>query len=218
MNFESYFPIMQRLTVEQQEALRNGVVTRHITKGTVIHRGSMDCLGLLVVRSGQFRAHIANSEGREITLYRLFERDVCLFTASCIMRSIQFDIIITAEKDSEAWIIPPKLYKALMEQSAALANYTAEIMGTRFTEVMWLIEQIMWKSVDRRLAGFLCEECVIEGTALLKITHEQIADHLGTAREVVTRMLKYFQTEGLVKLTRGSIEVLDEGRLRTIST
>ena len=218
MSFESYFPVMAQLTETQQETPRKGVVLRHIAKGTVIHRGSMDCLGLLVVRSGQFRAHIASSEGREITLYRLFERDVCLFTASCIMRSIQFDIIITAEKDSEAWIIPPKLYKSLMDQSAALANYTAEIMGTRFTEVMWLIEQIMWKSVDRRLAAFLCEECSIEGTKLLKITHEQIADHLGTAREVVTRMLKYFQTEGLVRLTRGNIEVLNEARLRQMDT
>ncbi len=218
MSFESYFPIIHQLTKEQQENLKNSVTTRHIAKGTVVHRGSMDCLGLLVVRSGQLRAHIANSEGREITMYRLFERDVCLFTASCIMRSIQFDIIITAEKDSEVWIIPPKLYKSLMEQSAVLANYTAEIMGTRFTEVMWLVEQIMWKSVDRRLASFLCEECAIEDSLLLKITHEQIADHLGTAREVVTRMLKYFQTEGLVKLTRGSIEVLDRRRLRTMGT
>ena len=218
MSFESYFPVIHQLTEAQQEMLRQNVVTRKIAKGTVVHRGSMDCLGLLVVRSGQLRAHIASDEGREITLYRLFERDVCLFTASCIMRSIQFDIIITAEKDSEVWIIPPKLYKSLMDQSAVLANYTAEIMGSRFTEVMWLIEQIMWKSVDRRLASFLCEECAIEDSVLLKITHEQIADHLGTAREVVTRMLKYFQTEGLVKLTRGSIEVLDKSRLRTMGT
>jgi CRP/FNR family transcriptional regulator len=217
MSFESYFPIMQRLTAEQQEALRNGVVVRHITKGTIVHRGSMDCLGLLVMRSGQLRAHIANDEGREITLYRLFERDVCLFTASCIMRSIQFDIIITAEKDSEVWIIPPKLYKSLMEQSAVLANYTAEIMGSRFTEVMWLIEQIMWKSLDKRLASFLIGESDIEGKSKLSITHEDIANHLGSHREVITRMLKYFQNEGMVRLSRGCVEINDFVKLSDIA-
>lgn len=91
----------------------------------------------------------------------------------------------------------------------AVANFTSELMATRFSEVMWLIEQIMWKSLDKRVAAFLLEESAIEGTALLKITHETIANHLGTHREVITRMLRYFQSEGLVKLSRGAIEVTD---------
>ena len=89
-------------------------------------------------------------------------------------------------------------------------------MASRFSEVMWLIEQIMWKSFDKRLAAFLLEESTLENTTVLKITHEKIANHMGTAREVVTRMLKYFQNEGLVKLTRGAVELADEKGLRAL--
>jgi len=183
-----------------------------VPQGSIVHNGGADCLGLLVIRSGQLRAYISSDEGREITIYRLFERDICLFSASCIMQNIQFDITISAEKETEFWVIPPKFYKDLMARDVEVANYTNDIMATRFTELMWLVEQIMWKSFDKRLAKFLVEEYYLEG-AVLKMTHEQVASHLGTAREVVTRMLKYFQTEGMVKLTRGSIEIVDEVRL-----
>jgi CRP/FNR family transcriptional regulator len=79
---------------------------------------------------------------------------------------------------------------------------------------MWLVEQVLWKSFDRRLAAFLAEESVLENSAELKLTHEKIALHLGTAREVVTRMLKYFQSEGMVQLSRGTVEITDLEALR----
>ena len=114
-----------------------------------------------------------------------------------------------AEKDCELWIIPACLYQNLMDESIAISNYSHNLITNHFSDVMWLMEQIMWKSFDKRLAAFLVEESSIEGTPLLKVTHEKIANHMGTAREVVTRMLRYFQGEGLVKLTRGAIEVTD---------
>ena len=154
MDFASYFPIWDKLTPAQQEQLSRSAVRRSVKKGTLLHNGSMDCLGLLLIRSGQLRAYIFSDEGREITIYRLFEMDICLFSASCMLQSIQFDIAIEAEKDSEVWVIPPDVYKKLMEVSAPAANYTNQIMASRFSEVMWLIEQIMWKSFDKRLAGF----------------------------------------------------------------
>ena len=129
------------------------------------------------------------------------------------MQSIQFDITIEAEKDSQFWVIPPELYKSVMEQSAPLANYTSQIMASRFTDVMWLVEQIMWKSLDQRLAAFLLEESSLEGSQALKLTHEKIANHMGTAREVVTRMLRYFQDEGVVSLSRGTVSILDAEKL-----
>lgn len=154
---------------------------------------------------------------REITLYRLFERDLCLFSASCMMRSIQFDITIQAEKDTELWVIPAEIYKQVMDESAPLSNFTGEVMAARFSDVMWLIEQILWKSFDKRLAAFLLEETAIEGTHTLRITHELIGNHMGNPREVVTRMLRYFQSEGMVKLSRGTVEIVDESRLRRLT-
>ena len=103
-----------------------------------------------------------------------------------------------------------------MQESTELSNYTNEIMAGRFSEVMWLMEQVMWKSLDKRLAAFLMEESSIEGGPELKITHEIIANHLGTHREVITRMLRYFQEEGLVALSRGTVKILDEAQLRVL--
>ncbi len=217
MSFAEYFPVFSKLSKEEQEALLEGVVLRKIEKGTVMHSGSGDCLGLLVIQTGQLRAFMLSEQGREITVYRLFERDMCLFSASCMMNSIQFDISIEAEKDTAAWLIPIAVYKALMERSAVIANYTNEVMSARFTDVMWLMEQILWRSFDRRLAAFLLDEVRIEGSPRLKITHEQIASHLGTAREVVTRMLKYFRDEGMITLTRGEVEVKDIEKLRQLA-
>ena len=133
------------------------------------------------------------------------------------MRSIQFEITIEAEKNSELWVIPSEIYKSIMEESALVANYTNELMASRFSDVMWLIEQIMWKSLDKRVAAFLLEESAIEDTSELKITHEIIANHLGSHREVITRMLRYFQSEGMVKLSRGTVTITDEEQLRELS-
>ena len=217
MNFIECFPVYNRLNKEEQSLLMSGVTFRKIKKGTVIRGGANDCTGLVLIWSGQLRAYIVSDEGKEVTIYRLLDRDVCLLSASCMMPSMQFDVTVTAEKDTEAWIIPIKVYKPLMDSSAQIANYTNELLCTRFTEVMWLIEQILWKSFDKRLALFLIDECNIEDTSILHITHEHIAAHLGKAREVVTRMLKSFHNEGAVSLTRGAVIVTDHNKLKKIA-
>ena len=216
MEFENYFPIWNQLTADQKNRIQKGLITRKVEKGIILHNGNMDCTGLLFVKSGQLRAYILSDEGREITIYRLFDRDMCLFSASCMMRSIQFEITIETEKDTELWIIPTEIYKSIMEESAPVANYTNELMATRFSDVMWLIEQIMWKNLDKRVASFLLEESSIEESDKLTLTHEAIANHLGTHREVITRMLRYFQSEGMVKLSRGTVTILDKEKLNQL--
>ena len=216
MEFQSCFPIWDKLSEIQQNSILDSLAFRQIKKGTVIHSGSMDCTGLLLVKSGQLRAYILSEEGREVTIYRLFDRDICLFSASCMLRSAQFDVTIEAERDTELWVIPAETYRKIMEESAPAANYTNEIMAARFSEVMWLMEQVMWNSMDRRVAAFLLEESAIEGANRLSITHETIANHLGTHREVVTRMLRYLQEEGMVRLSRGTVELLNEKKLTAL--
>ena len=213
MELKHCLPVWEDLTFEQQQRLSDTVARRQIPRGTAIHRGSLDCTGLLVVEAGQLRAYILSEEGREITIYRLLEGDVCLFSASCMMRDIQFDVSIEAEKDTWVWVIPPDVYQELMEVSAPVANYTNALMSGRFSEVMWLMEQIMWKSLDKRISSFLLEESAIENSDRLKITHETIAGHLGTHREVVTRMLHYFQNEGMIALSRGTVEIINRKKL-----
>ena len=202
MTFQDYFPIWNKLQTDQQDRIRSNLNFRTVKKGTILHNGDMDCTGLLLVKAGQLRAYILSDEGREITIYRLFDRDLCLFSASCIMRSVQFEVTIQAEKDTDLWVIPAEVYQDIMEASAPVANYTNELMASRFSEVMWLMEQVMWKSLDKRVAAFLLEEAS--------------ANHLGTHREVITRMLRYFQSEGMVRLSRGMVRLLDEDRLRQL--
>ena len=209
MEFRQLCPIWEKLSPAHQQLISSTIVPRTLGKGAVLHDGSADCAGLVLIKSGQLRAYILSEDGREITLYRLLDRDICLFSASCVMRSVQFEVMIAAEKESEVYILPPYVFKKIMDESAPLANYVNELMATRFSEVMWLIEQIMWKSIDKRLASFLLEESSLENSDVLQLTHEAIANHMGTARDVVTRMLRYFQNEGYVKLTRGVVEITD---------
>lgn len=216
MEFSQYFTIWNKLTAAQQDMIQANLIYRKEKKGTILHNGNADCSGLFLIKSGQLRAYILSDEGREITIYRLFDWDICLFSASCVLNSIQFEIIIEAEKDAEFWVIPPGVFKKLMDESAPMANYINGIMGSRLSDVMWLVEQVMWKSMDKRIASFLLEEAGIEGTNELKITHETIANHLGTHREVVTRMLRYFQGEGLVRLSRGTVSIENRQGLKDL--
>ena len=216
MEFSEYLPIWNKLNPEQQERIAGVVEYRSVKKGTRIHDSSAECLGLVMVKSGQLRAYILSEDGREITIGRLFEYDVSLLSASCVMPDMNFNVMIEAEKDTEFWSISACLFKNLMEESVAVASYANSLISSNFSELMWLMEQIMWKSFDKRLAEFLLEESRLEETPELHITHEKIAAHLGTAREVVTRMLRYFQSEGMVKLSRGTITVTDEQKLQTL--
>jgi len=217
MEFAEYLPFWNKLTPEQRQRVENVIEFRQIKKDTHIHDSSADCLGLVAVRSGQLRAYILSEDGREITISRLTQYDVSLLSASCVMPDMQFNVMIEAEKDSEFWSIPACLFKNLVDESLAVSNYSRNLLSGNFSELMWLMEQIMWKSFDKRLAAFLLEEVRLEESDTLRITHEKIANHMGTAREVVTQMLRYFQSEGMVSLTRGTIEITDVEKLEALA-
>lgn len=211
-------PFWKKLTKSQQEELTASVQEFEYEKGSMVHGGNLDCVGLFLVLRGQLRVYTISEEGRELTLYRLFERDMCLLSASCIIRGLQFDVVVSAVEDTKVLHIPTAVYQTLMQESISVAAYTNELMASHFSEVMWLMDQIMNKKLDARISAFLLEESDLNHTATLSITHEQIANHLGSAREVVTRMLKHFQTEGMLRLGRGSIEILDQEPLRMLAS
>ena len=216
MEYAAYFPVWDKLTEAQQARVSQVIEFRDVKVGTHIHDSSADCLGIVMVKTGQLRAYILSEDGREITISRLFPYDSSLLSASCVMPDLQFNVMIEAEKDSTFWSIPACLFKNLVDESLAVSSYARNLLSSNFSELMWLMEQIMFKSFDKRLAAFLLEECAIDGQNTLKITHEKIASHMGTAREVVTRMLRYFQSEGMVRLTRGAIEIVDQTKLQAL--
>ena len=179
------------LNEEQRDLLNRSIIKKHFNKGEAMRTSSKNCSGLFLIESGQVRAYIVSENGKEITLYRLFDRDVCIFSASCIMKNISFDIFIETEKETTAYLIPTPIYDKLSKESIAVQVFANELMGSRFSEVMWIMEQALFMTLDKRLAIFLLEQSNIEQSDKIEITHEKIANHLGSAREVVTRMLKY---------------------------
>lgn len=210
-------PFWSRLSEREKKLVESSSAVRSHPAGSSLHNGSADCSGLFVVKSGQVRTFILSDAGREITLFRLFERDICIFSASCMLKNIRFDVFIEAAQDSETILIPTAVYNELNHDSIAVSDYTNQLLSSRFSDVVWLLEQILFMSFDRRLAMFLLEESAISGGDLLTTTHEEIAKNMGTAREVVTRMLRYFQSEGLVRLSRGEIRILDRKKLEILS-
>lgn len=209
-------PFWSSLEKRAQEQLAGAVTRRSYRKGELLHQGH-ECLGVMVLRSGQVRTFLVSDSGKEVTLYRSFERDVCLFSASCVLHNITFEVNIEAEEDTVVLLIPAALWKELSKTSLAVSDYAGQLMASQFSEVMWTVEQILFMSFDRRLALFLLEQSSIEGSDTLNITQETIAKHMGSAREVVTRMLRYFQGEGLVRLFRGGIELLDREKLERLT-
>lgn len=214
--FQEYLPFWNTLTDKQREQVQRTARWLHAEKQAIIH-SSGHCTGFLLILTGRLRCYNTGDDGREITLYRLFPYDVCLLSASCILNGIQFAVTIQAEQETDYILIPAAVYQNLTEQSAPAAKFTNEVMASRFSEVMWLMDQILHKRMDARIAGFLIEEIRLSGLETITITHEKIAQHLGTAREVVSRCLKYLADEGIVSLSRGGITVSNMTRLEQLA-
>lgn len=210
------FPFWSELNKEQQDALLRSVTLHTVPTRTVLHTDSIDCPGVFIIAAGQL-AYIHSEQRKEATVWRPLDGDVCVMSALCMIKDVQFDIVVEKECDTSLWVIPAATWQKLMDSSTAVASYTTRLMASRLSEAMWLMEQVMWDGFDKRLVTFLIQEHLFEESNELSITHERIAMHLGTVREVVTRMLRHFQQEGLVELSRGTIRLLDTDGLKKIS-
>lgn len=205
------------LTNEQQDRLVSNTVSAAYGKGETIYSAERECVGILILKHGAIRTYILSEEGKEVTLFRLGAGEVCVLSASCILKSITFDVHIEAEQDSELLIMNSAVFAKLMAENIHAELFALRLTTEKFSEVMWAMEQMLFFSFDARLAIFLIDETSKTGENTLHITHEKIAQYIGSAREVVTRMLRYFADEGLVALARGSVTVVDKKRLQTVA-
>ena len=209
-------PFWSSLTEQEQETLRRSAFVRHYEKGAFIHSSDNECLGMLFVLSGEIRTYLLSEEGREVTLFRLYPGELCVLSASCVISQITFDTQMTAGTDTDVLIIPANVIAALKEQNLHVRCFLYELATKRFSDVMWAMQQIMFKGLDRRLAEFLLAEAERTGSDTIRMTHEQIAQHISSAREAVARMLKGFSEDGLVELRRGAITLRDKNRLNRL--
>lgn len=209
------FPFYEQLSEGGRHLLDRSVREYTFAAGAEIYRG--DCMGLILVLDGRLRAYTLSESGREITLYRLLKGDVCLFSASCMLEGLSADVFIRAETQARIFLLPAEAYRALSEKEMAAVSFTNALMARRFSEVLWVLDEVLNKKFDSRLAALLLEESVFAGSRKIHTTHEKLASHLGTVREAVSRMLKYFEEEGLVSLSRGGVEIEDREALSRLA-
>ena len=214
--YRKYFPFWDHLTDEQRGLLCANTTARNFPKGTNIHGLEDACTGAILVVSGCLRAYLLSENGREVTLYRFGTGEVCMLSASCVLKSITFDVVIDAEEDSEVCIVRGDIMARVADENLYVENYALDNAVKRFSDVVWVMQQIMFLSLDKRIAVFLWDEMSRTGSTEIKMTHEQIAKYISSAREAVTRMLKYFAGEGILELSRKGIRITDKKKLREL--
>ena len=158
-----------------------------------------------------------SEDGREVTLYRLFSDDVAILTVSCALQSVTFEVFVDAEEDTEVLQLDAAGFRSLSAANIYVKCFGYERASARLSEMLWTLQQILFLSADKRLAIFLLQESEKRKSGKLSLTHEQIARYMGSAREVVSRLLKYFAQEGMVELGRGSLRLLDRERLAALA-
>ena len=209
-------PFWKLLTDSEKELVQQNAVIRLYKKGTRVYSSERECLGMLFVMQGEMRTYLLSEEGREVTLFRIYPNDLCVLSASCVISQISFDTQMSAQKDTEALIIPPNIVLFLKEKNLSVRCFLYELATKRFSDVMWAMQQILFKRLDQRLALFLMQESQRLGTDTIHMTHEHIAQQISSAREAVARMLKQFSEDGLVGLKRGAIRLLDQKGLKAL--
>lgn len=204
------------LTKEEKDLLKNGTFEKKFLKSELIHNSVEPCRGVIIVREGRLRTYLLSDEGKEITLYYLEKGDICILSASCVLSTISFEVHIEADKDTEVLQISASCFNQIMKSNLKVENFALRLATEKFSDVMWAMQQILFFSMDKRLSMYLYEEAIKTSDNVLQVTHEQIAKSLGTAREVVTRLLKQFALDNVVKLTRGQITIVDRNKLMSI--
>ena len=215
--FEQAFPFWSRLSITDRETLFHATQRVQFSKGTNIHNGN-ECTGVILVHSGSLRVYMLSEDGKEITLYRIFEGETCMLSASCVLDAVTFDVFVDAEENSECVVVGGCAFEDLARRMPEAKIFALESALSSFSDIMWVMQQILFMSMDKRLAIFLLDEAAKSGSDTIKLTHEQIAKYMGSAREVVSRMMKYFVSEGLVVTSRSNgIKILDKKRLRAMT-
>ena len=208
-------PYWQDLTDEEKHLVRDNAYIRHFEQGEILYGKCSFCLGMFRVLCGQVRAYILSSEGREITLFHLPVGDNCILSASCVLSQLSFESHLMAEQPTDVLVVPAEIFGRLCDSNVLVRCFSYELATKRFSTVMFVMQQILFYRMDKRIASFLIQKMQITGKTEIFITQEELAKQVNSAREVVARILKKFAAEELVKNKRGIITILQpDGLLR----
>jgi CRP/FNR family transcriptional regulator len=210
-------PFYAQLNIDELDLLMQAMSRRMLSKGAQLSEHYNDCNGLVLVETGRIRAYIMSADGKEITLFRLMKTEICILSASCLFKDFNFVVYFEVEKDCTIYLIPTNVIEDLSTYNMSVKEFLLERMASRFSSVMWVMEQVVFGTLSKRVASFLLEQTVIENSQTLSITHEEIAKNIGSAREVVSRMLKFFENDNIIQASRKTISINDLEKLTLLS-
>jgi len=208
------FPALAVAGAERQ-ALAERAMLRRLPAGTVYLREGDACTGIAFVLDGRIRVAKPSSGGRVITLYHIGPGETCILTASCLLAGNRYPAEAVVVEDVTAALLPPDLFARLFDTAPAMRRFVLDHFTDRLAAVMALVEEVAFRRVDQRLARWLAAEAGAE--RVITLSHEGIAEHLGTARVVVSRVLGDFEARGWVRLGRRRVEVLAAAALTAFS-
>ncbi len=208
----SVLPVLRGAGPELQREFRDRTFLAAIPAGrdVFLEGDRVDAIALLV--SGSVRVYKIGETGREITLYRFGNGESCILTANAILSQETFPAVATVEKDAQAVMVPADVFREWVRRYDPWRDFVFELLSQRLSTVMALVEEIAFRRMDTRLAGFLAERGL--RTGVVALTHQEIAAELGSSREVISRLLEDLSEAGVVRSTRGKIDILDARALR----
>lgn len=208
-------PFLKEKSTQLAEEFRRSAFYARIPAGHEVFVEGDHVDGIALLMSGVVRVYKIGETGREITLYRFGEGESCIVTANAILNMQEFPAIAIVEQEAEAVIIPSDVFIRWVRQYDEWLSFVFKLNAMRLTSVLQIVDEVAFQRMDRRIALHLCQ--LAEGGNPIRTTHQEIANELGSSREVVSRLLADFAGQGLVQLARGEVEILDFAGLDAVS-
>ena len=215
-NWQQTFPHLGEINDAVINDLMNNAGTINMpAKATAFHQGDA-CSNYLLVLSGRIKVLTRAENGREIVLYRLGDGDSCVLTTSCLFGNARYPAEGISETDVIALAIPADKFHNAIQQSRHFREFVFGSFSSHLGSLITLVEEVAFGKLDKRLARHLLK--LFADNTTIETTHQQLATELGSAREVISRQLKEFESRGWLKLHRGSVEILDKQALEETAT
>jgi len=209
-------PFWKNLLDEEKIHLLSGAVLRMYKKASYIYGMTDECLGMIYVQKGSIRVYFTTEEGREITLFHIGSGECCIMSASCVISGISLEVQLYVEEETEIIAIHSGMVQKLMDSNIYVRCFAYELATKRFSDVVWVMQEILFARFDVRMARFLLSIYEKTGEKKIQMTQDAIAKEVNSAREVVARMLKQFASDELIELYRGMIIIKDFKGLKKI--
>lgn len=211
MNLYELYPVLQELPEGLRTRLAAALQPMTVPAGTVLFDEHQPCQGFPFVLAGSIRVVKLAANGRELPLYKVLPGESCILTSSCLLGHADYNARGVTESDTTLVLLPRALFDELLRETS-FRDFVFDLFAERISELMQLVEEVAFRKLDQRLANLLLGK-----GRQLHTTHQHLADELGSVREMVSRLLKGFADQGLVRLGREQIEILDPAGLRRIA-